>query len=132
MRKILILILIATAFIGCSRRVYVPVESVRTEYRDRANEVVVHDSVTDNRLIYIQGDTVIDWRERVRWRNSEVHDTLIQIVRDSVPVPYPVEKKLTRWEQTKMELGGIAMGGMGIALLIALLLLLKLRARTKI
>lgn len=29
---------------------------------------------------------------------------------DSIPVPYPVEKKLTKWEKTKMDLGGIAFG----------------------
>jgi hypothetical protein len=29
---------------------------------------------------------------------------------DSVQVPYPVEKQLTRWQQMKIELGGWAFG----------------------
>lgn len=30
---------------------------------------------------------------------------------DTVSVPVPVERELTRWQQTKMEIGGIAIGG---------------------
>ena len=28
---------------------------------------------------------------------------------DSVPVPYPVEKELSKWERTKIDYGGTAM-----------------------
>ncbi|MDE6072011.1 MAG: hypothetical protein K2G53_05605, partial [Muribaculaceae bacterium] len=44
---------------GCTRKVYVPVESVRTEYRDRVNTEYVVDSVTDLRFVFIKGDTVV-------------------------------------------------------------------------
>lgn len=37
-------------------------------------------------------------------------DTVIKT--DSVRVPYPVERKLGKWEQVKLEVGGWAIGGM--------------------
>lgn len=38
-------------------------------------------------------------------QREAVHDTIERI--DSVRVPYPVEKQLTRWQSLKMEAGGI-------------------------
>ena len=35
-------------------------------------------------------------------------DTILKT--DSIQVPYPVEKRLTRWQTLKMELGGWALG----------------------
>lgn len=37
-----------------------------------------------------------------------------EIKHDSIPVPYPVEKELSRWQQAKMDAGGIAMGAAGV------------------
>ena len=37
-------------------------------------------------------------------------DTILKT--DSIQVPYPVEKRLTRWQTLKMELGGWALGFM--------------------
>ncbi len=102
---------------------YVPVESVRTEYRDRVQLQTHIDSVfqRDSVAVYINGDTVqiTRWKDRLKYVNREVHDTIVSVRTDSVAVPYPVEKELTRWQQTKMELGGIAIGA-AIALFIAL------------
>ena len=39
-------------------------------------------------------------------QREAVHDTIERV--DSVHVPYPVEKQLTRWQSLKMEAGGIA------------------------
>lgn len=110
---------------GCTTTRHVPVESVRTEYRDNVREVHTTDSVTDTRFVYVKGDTVIDWRDRVKWKERIVHD-LIYIERvDSIPVPYPVEKPLTRWQQTKMDFGGMALGGVAAAVCIAVVWLIK-------
>lgn len=97
---------------GCSRKVYVPVETVRTEYKDRINTEYVVDSVIDTRFVFINGDTVIDYRDRVKWRDREVHDSIYINKTDTISVPYPVEKELTKWEKTKMDFGGMAMGGL--------------------
>ncbi|WP_289744712.1 hypothetical protein, partial [uncultured Duncaniella sp.] len=79
---------------GCTRKVYVPLETVRTE-----KDVVTRwftDTViqNDTRFIFVKGDTVIDWRDRWRERIKEVHDTLYIERTDTVRVPVPVERKL--------------------------------------
>ncbi len=75
-------------FAGCKTRiVHVPVESVRTEYKDRLwrDSVYLHDSV----LIKIKGDTV--WLEKYKYlyRDKILRDSVF--VSDTIQVPYPVE-----------------------------------------
>ncbi len=116
---------------GCKTTEYVPVETVRTEYRDRVNTEYVVDSIVDNHYVYIKGDTVIDWRDRVKWRDREVHDSIYINKTDTIRVPYPVERKLSRWEQTKMDLGGFAFGGIVVAIIIIAILAWIARKRKK-
>lgn len=103
---------------GCKRTVYVPVErhhyhtdSVRVAV-ERVDTLMQHDSVYVER----NGDTTLIVKWRNRYRVKEIHDTIARIVvrRDSVPVPYPVEKPLSKWQQAKMDLGGIAFGAVGV------------------
>lgn len=102
-----ILAILAT---GCTSTRYVPVETVRTEFRDRDAVREVADTVRDLRVVVIKGDTVVDVREKERIRRIEVHDTCVVERVDSVAVPYPVERRLGWWEQTKVDWGGWAMG----------------------
>ncbi|EYA46728.1 hypothetical protein M115_3547 [Bacteroides fragilis str. 3719 T6] len=44
-------------------------------------------------------------------------------------MPYPVERKLTRWESMKMELGGWAFGGLIMAIIIICWLIFKSRSK---
>ena len=72
-------------------------------------------------------------REKELERELLMRDSVIERLRtelssvkaDSIPVPYPVERKLTRWEQTKLDVGGMAIGGFAIALCIAVVWLIK-------
>ena len=105
---------------GC-RTQYAPIETIRTEYKDRIRETHKIDSVTDTRYVYIKGDTVIDWRDRVKWRDREVHDTIYIEKIDTIRMQYPIERKLTRWEQTKLKLGRLTIV---IALATAIIMLL--------
>ncbi|MBB4036537.1 hypothetical protein GGR21_002443 [Dysgonomonas hofstadii] len=70
-----------------SKMIYVPVESVKTEYRDKylRDSVYLHDSV----FMKIKGDTV--WLEKYRYlyRDKFVRDSIF--INDSIQVPYPVE-----------------------------------------
>lgn len=124
-----LLVLLCIISVGCTRRMYVPVETVRTEYKDRVLSQARIDSVfqRDSVSVFISGDTVRieKWRDRIKYRDREVHDTLMRVRRDSVAVPYPVERKLTRWEQAKMDMGGVAMGGLAVALCIAVIWLIR-------
>lgn len=125
---------------GCTTTRYVPVESVRTEYRDRAR--AVHDTVLDTVLrhsfvirqdsmaVRMNGDTVyVDrWHTVMRvlvdkgrtLRSNAVHDTVTACRTDSVGVPYPVERTLTRWEKAKMDFGGVAMAAAAILLIVGI------------
>lgn len=66
--------LLILSLCGCSTTKYIPVESVRTEYRDRDVVRTVTDSVRDTRYVFVKGDTVLDIRDR--WRERVVHDTV--------------------------------------------------------
>lgn len=121
---------IITALCSCTRKVYVPTETVRTEYKDRVVENLRVDTAVmrDSVAVYVNGDTVRITKYRDRWRTRiiERHDTVNVAKVDSVavpvevPKPYPVERKLTRWERTKMDAGGIAIGILGVAALCGL------------
>ena len=94
---------------GCSPRVsHVPVESVRTEWRDRDVERVVADTVRDTRVVWIKGDTMVDIRREERLRRVEIHDTCIVERTDTIRETREVERQLTRWQQAKMDFGGAA------------------------
>ena len=41
------------------------------------------------------------------------------------PVPYPVERELSRWERIKMDFGGAALGVVGALLVVAVVWLVK-------
>lgn len=122
---LLLMLIVAAVTSGCTRTTYVPVEQVRTEYRDRDVERVVTDTVRDNRFVWVKGDTVVDIRDRWHRSTEYVHDTCYIERTDSIPVPYPVEKKLTRWEQAKMDFGGMAIGAVVIALCAAVVWLAR-------
>ncbi len=121
----ILLALSVAALCGCADKVYVPVESVRTEYRDRDVERLVTDTVRDTRFVWVRGDTVVDVRDVERIRRVEIHDTCYVERNDTIRVPYPVEKRLTRWQQAKMDLGGFALGGLVIGLSVAVIWLIK-------
>ena len=115
---------ITLLFGSCTRKVYVPTETVRTEYKDRVVENLRVDTaiMRDSVAVYVNGDTVRITKFRDRWRTRiiERHDTCTVTKTDSVQVPVQVERKLTKWERTKMDAGGIAIGILGVAALCGL------------
>ena len=115
---------ITLLFGSCTRKVYVPTETVRTEYKDRVVENLRVDTAVmrDSVAVYVNGDTVRITKYRDRWRTRiiERHDTCTLTKTDSVQVPVQVERKLTKWERTKMDAGGIAIGILGVAALCGL------------
>lgn len=139
----LIACVIISMLCGCRTTRYVPVESVRTKYKDRvatvhdtvrdsvrvSNDVYRHDSV----LIRMKGDTVYVERWHTLMLNSQLrnraerskaaHDTLYVTRTDSVRVPVPVERKLTKWEKTKMDFGTAAMVISAMAIIAGIVIL---------
>lgn len=104
----LAVLIVISLLCGCRTVKYVPVPSVSVDsvYVDRfhRDSVYLHDSVFVNQ--YSKGDTVfVDkvvtrYRYKDRWR----HDTVAVVRTDSVRVPYPVEKDLGWWQQTRLKL----------------------------
>ena len=124
-RCILFAALLAAVLCGCTRTVYEPVETVRTE-KDVVTRWLTDTVIqSDTRFIFVKGDTVIDWRDRWRERTKEVHNTVYIERTDSVPVPYPVERELSRWERVKVDYGGFALGLVGSVLAVAVIWLAK-------
>lgn len=111
------------ALCGCKAAEYVPVESlvVRTDTvysaKFRVDSVIMRDSV----LVVQKGDTLIVSKVRDRWRDRVVRDTVYRSAIDTVRVrePYPVEKELTRWQRARLDLGTVALGGIAVALCVA-------------
>lgn len=94
---------------GCKSVEYVPVETARTDsvyIRQLSRDsIYTHDSI----YIHEKGDTVFQYRYRFQYKDRAVHDTAYIERRDSIRIPYPVEKRLTKWQQLKMDLGGKAL-----------------------
>lgn len=113
MKRLLYIIIVLTTAIcvvSCRSIKYVPVETVRTEYKTR--DSIRFDSVYNRDSIYVfaKGDTVYQYKYKYLYKYQYLNrtDTVIRV--DSVQVPYPVEKQLNRWQSIKMELGGWAFG----------------------
>ena len=66
--------------------------------------------VRDSVYIHEKGDTVTEYRYKYVYRYKDRVDTFYISSRDTLSVPYPVEKELTRWQRTKVDYGGWAMG----------------------
>ena len=88
---------------SCSTQ-YVPVESVRYDSvffeKIRKDSIFVQDSV----FIRQKGDTVFKDKFKVVYKYVLLRDTMLTVRRDSIPIPVPVEKKRTWWEQTKIDI----------------------------
>lgn len=102
--------LISGIWFASCRTQYVPVETVRTEYKTRDSIRV--DSIYNQDSIYVlvKGDTIYQYRYKYLYKYQFLNRTDTVIRTDSIQVPYPVEKKLSRWQSIKMELGGWAFG----------------------
>lgn len=125
MRNLLYIILltIAICLTSCRSIKYVPVETVKTEYKTRDSirfdSIYEHDSI----FLFVKGDTVYKEKYRYKYRYLTINITDTVMLTDSVQIPYPVEKQLTRWQQMKIELGGWAVG---VIVILSIVLMLKL------
>lgn len=135
---------------GCGGVRYVPVESVRIErdtvvQRDTVNRYVRSESKTievvkDSTHVVEDEAGNIKSKERIMDRYliienrdsidyyRHISDSLISVRADSIRVPYPVERKLSRWEQLKLDVGGMAMGAIAV-LVVALIVVWLVRAK---
>lgn len=138
----------------CTSVKYVPVEIVRIErdtivkrdtvrrsvHSERKEKEVIKDSthvIEDengnvkskerirDRILIIENRDSVDYYRHVA-------DSLMSVKADSVEVPYPVEKPLSKWEQIKLDFGGMVIGGIGIFALSAVVIWLIRKKRNNI
>ena len=111
------IILLTLAICSCKSVKYVPVESVKYDSIYITN--TQKDSIYQRDSIYLEvsGDTIYKYRDRYIYKYKTVRDTTNILRTDSIQVPYPVEKELSRWQSFKMEIGGYAI----IVLLVVIL-----------
>jgi hypothetical protein len=113
MRDVLYLTLISAvlllcfALCGCSRVQYVPVETVRIDstflHKHTRDSIYVLDSV----FVSERGDTIVKEKVKYIYKDKTRTDTLYIEKRDTVRVPVPVERKLSRWEEVHIALGKV-------------------------
>lgn len=145
MLSILLALLWLLCLTGCKTVKFVPVPEYHTLYKTRVDTVQRLDSVRDVQWmtvrevdstqlaalgIQIKGlkKALLIERNKLLQKisNEKTHkiDTVMQ--RDSIPVPYPVEKQLTKWELWKMDLGGWAIGVLVVLVILVIIKVTKI------
>ena len=129
----LIILLAGFVLIGlgaCRSVRYIPVESVRHDsvvtILHHRNSVYQHDSV----YIKEKADTVLIERWHTRWRDRVSHDTLYMSKTDTIRVPVPVERKLSKSERTYITIGKWSVGAVA-GLVLAAICFIFFRRRWK-
>ena len=125
-KQITLAFLLAAAFIilmmlqGC-RTKYVSVPEYHNVYVNKHDTLTKHDSIYQKEFVdrYVKGDTVFLTKTQVDYRFRNIYKTLYRdsIKTDSIRVPYPIERKLNKWESLKMEVGGWAIGVLSAVLI---------------
>lgn len=114
----LLFVLAMLSMMACKQVQYVPVETVRLDSiyltQTLRDSIVRYDSV----YVRDKGDTLYVERWKYLYRDKVRVDTMVSVRVDTLAVPYPVEKKLTRWEQFRLDVGGYALFAVVIVILI--------------
>ena len=129
MSRLLVAILAGLSLWGCkpykvAQRETVIKDSLYIVQR-MIDRVLIRDSVYERHV----HDTVYKYKERETVRYLSLRDTLYIEKRDSVSVPYPVERQLTKWEAVRMRLGDISLIAFIAGLLYVVVWLIKRRRK---
>ena len=135
-------LLLAYFITSCAPR-YITVPEYHYESHHTADTIIQKDSVTkENNTIIREADSTLLAELGIRLRDGErailvlrreverlmnqqrevVHDTVVKT--DSINVPYPVEKQLTRWESLKMEAGGYFLALLIVVIIVFVVILI--------
>ena len=118
---------VASMLSSCSPKV-ISVPEYHTEYVVRTDTLLRLDSIYkhDSVSIYLQGETICRDRyvtlDKYKYIYKTTTDTMIKV--DSIRLPMPVERKLTKWERTQMNVGKWAIYAFSSLLICAFIYLL--------
>lgn len=127
---LLFVLAVLSMMAGCKQVQYVPVVTILHDSiyltQMQRDSILRYDSV----YVADKGDTV--WLEKFKYlyRDRWRVDTLVSVRTDTVSVPYPVERKLTRWQRVKIEAGGYAIV-VGAFAVLAVIVWLVMKIRRK-
>lgn len=103
MKKLLIIMMVLV-LAGC-RTKYVSVPEIHKEYINKTDSFYQRDTtwMHDSVSVFMLGDTIYKTRIQIKYGYRYIYKHLTDTIckTDSVSVPYPVEKKLGWWEQTR-------------------------------
>lgn len=118
---VLVIFMLLTGVFSSCRTQYIPVETVKTEYRVR--DSIRHDSVyrQDSVYVTVKGDTVYEYKYKYLYKYQYINRTDTLMKTDSIQIPYPVEKQLSKWQRFKLDFGGTAM------LIVIMIVIVKLK-----
>ncbi len=121
---VFIILISLGGWLSSCRTQYIPVETVKTEYRTR--DSIRYDSIYHRDSVYVtvKGDTVYEYKYKYLYKYQYINKTDTLIKTDSIPIPYPVEKQLSKWQKFKLDFGGVAML---IAIMIVIIILKNLK-----
>lgn len=127
--RLLIIFIAGLSLFGCkpckvAQRETVVKDSLYITQR-MIDRVLIRDSVYERHV----HDTVYQYKERETVRYLSLRDTLYIEKRDSVSVPYPVERELAKWEAARMRLGDILLVVLNIGLIYVVIWLIRRRKR---
>lgn len=147
-----VLVIALCLLLGSCKTQYVPVETVITEYVNKTDTFIQKDTVKSEKETVIREASYADsamlaklglqlgesqriilvLRNELKEAKSEKLESHTDtIFRDKeVQVPYPVEKKLTKWQQVCCDYGKIMLGATGISV-VALIIFIILWIRKK-
>lgn len=102
MKKIILIGFVFSFLFGCkTRTMYVPIERVKIEYKDRLRIDSVFNR--DTFMLQTKNDTVFS--TLIRWREKFVKDTVRIEKKDSIPYPVEIEipvNYLTKWQKIRL------------------------------
>lgn len=111
---------------SCKQIEYVPykVETKDSIYLNK----YIRDSiyVTTEKETVVKNDTIYVTKTQYKYKERLLTDTMYVEKIDSIQVPYPVEKKLSKWQQTCVNYGGEAIV-MCIVLIVGLVIMIVRR-----
>lgn len=125
MKKVLFFVLTAFLLAGCVTTRYVPVETVRTEYKSKTDTIIKKDTIKSEKVTVLreanESDSMMLAQMGIKLKNNERLLILLQnqlneakshysevktdtvLKCDTIKVPYPVEKQLSFFQQIAVD-----------------------------
>ena len=94
--------------------------SAAAQQKQNFNLPIIQTKYTADPAPYVHGDTVYLYKYKNIYRDRVKTDTLYINRCDSIAVPYPVEKKLTFWEENLIRFGKLFVVFFFLAVVVAI------------